>query len=295
MAPTAVQAPAPEASLSVFDRALFKGKVLFATGGGSGLGKDMVLTMMRHGANAVIVGRNAERLAQTAAELEAATGQRCIPAPADVRKLASLNEAAKLTIDTFGKIDFCICGAAGNFLAPLSALSENAFKTVIEIDTIGTFNTYKATIPHIRKSHGAYLHISASLHYKGMVFQAHVSAAKAAVDALNQVIAIEEGPWGVRSNVLVPGPIADTPGMSRLSSLDDPASRKMQVPLGRLGARGDISNAALFLFSPAANYITGTLLVVDGGEQHTRSGTNIFPYPESVLDFESVKKMVPRL
>lgn len=95
--------------------------------------------------------------------------------------------------------------AAGNFLAPISGMSENAFRTVMEIDTIGTYNTLKATLPHVRKTKGAYLHISATLHYSGTPYQAHVSAAKAGIDALSNVIAVEEGPRGVRSNVVAPG------------------------------------------------------------------------------------------
>lgn len=95
--------------------------------------------------------------------------------------------------------------AAGNFLAPISGMSENAFRTVIEIDMIGTYNTLKATLPSVRETKGAYLHISATLHYSGTPYQAHVSAAKAAIDALSNVIAVEEGPRGVRSNVVAPG------------------------------------------------------------------------------------------
>lgn len=90
-------------------------------------------------------------------------------------------------------------------LAPISGLSERAFKTVIDIDLLGTYNTLKATLPAIRESKGSYLHISATLHYRGTPWQAHVSAAKAGVDALNAVIAVEEGPRGVRSNVIAPG------------------------------------------------------------------------------------------
>jgi peroxisomal 2,4-dienoyl-CoA reductase len=90
-------------------------------------------------------------------------------------------------------------------LAPISNLSERAFKTVIDIDLLGTYNTIKATLPHIRRSKGSYIHISATLHYRGTPFQAHVSAAKAGVDALSQVLAVEEGPRGVRSNVIAPG------------------------------------------------------------------------------------------
>lgn len=76
---------------------------------------------------------------------------------------------------------------------------------MIDIDLLGTYNTIKATLPLVRQSHGAYLHISATLHYRGTPWQAHVSAAKAGVDALNQVLAVEEGPKGVRSNVIAPG------------------------------------------------------------------------------------------
>ena len=90
-------------------------------------------------------------------------------------------------------------------LAAIDGLSERAFKTVMEIDLLGTYHTIKATLPHIRESRGSYLHISATLHYRASPYQAHVSAAKAGVDALSAVLAIEEGPRGVRSNVVAPG------------------------------------------------------------------------------------------
>src|ERR1700743_2525107 len=127
-------------------------------------------------------------------------------------------------------------GAAGNFLAPISGLSVNAFRTVIEIDTLGTYNTIKATLPYVRASKGVYVHISATLHYRGTPYQAHVSAAKAAVDALSKVLAVEEGPHGVRSNVIAPGPIEGTEGMDRLSRKREDGSTvtgESYVPLGR--------------------------------------------------------------
>lgn len=103
-------------------------------------------------------------------------------------------------------------GAAGNFLAPISALSSNAFRTVLEIDTLGTYNAIKSTLPYVRQAKGAYIHLSATLHYRATPYQAHVSAAKAGVDALSKVLAVEEGPSGVRSNVIAPGPIGGTEG-----------------------------------------------------------------------------------
>ncbi|GJJ15761.1 hypothetical protein Clacol_010039 [Clathrus columnatus] len=294
-------APPPPSSLAVFREDLFKGKVLFCTGGGSGICKDMTEAVLRHGANAVIVGRKLERLNEAAKELATATGRKVLAVQADVREPKQLQDAVTKTIKEFGRIDFVICGAAGNFLAPIEGLSENAFKTVISIDLLGTYNTVKATLPYIREARGSYIHVSATLHYKGIwdknsqlgvvnqwVFlgiphQAHVSAAKAGVDALSAVIAVEEGPRGVRSNVIAPGPIADTEGVKRL--VQDSIYGKhpgKALPLQRFGEKADISNATVFLFSGAANYITGQIMVVDGGEIHTGLGA-IRSYPEIVL------------
>jgi 2,4-dienoyl-CoA reductase [(3E)-enoyl-CoA-producing], peroxisomal len=124
-------------------------------------------------------------------------------------------------------------------------------------------------------------------------YQVHVSAAKAGIDALSAVLAIEEGPHGVRSNVISPGPIANTEGMSRLSNQKAGSSAFVsQGPVGRLGDVKDIENATVFLFSDAASFITGQILPVDGGWEHLR--TTQLPYPDSVLDpnGETVKAMI---
>ncbi|KIR62462.1 hypothetical protein I312_103200 [Cryptococcus bacillisporus CA1280] len=277
---------------STFKPDIFKGKVLFCTGGRSGICYQIVETMMSLGVDAAIVGRDVKGLEESAKRLEETTGRKCIPAPADVRQPDQLNGAVKRTQDAFGRIDFVICGAAGNFLAPISGLSERAFRTVIEIDLLGTYNTLKATLPLVRSSQGSYVHISATFHYRGVPYQSHVGAAKAGVDALSHSIAVEEGPWGVRSNVIAPGPIAGTMGMDKLGVKGHKIER--EVPLGRLGSTVDIANAAVFLFSPASAWITGSTLVVDGGENHIR--TTMLPYPESLLDPEGVKSLIkPRL
>lgn len=167
---------------------------------------------------------SAKGLEESAGKLSKATGRRCIAASGDVRKPADLEQAVSKTRTELGRIDFVICGAAGNLLvscqtlclsketpadcsslSPIDGLSPNGFKTVIDIDLLGTYNTIKATLPLVRESRGAYLHISATLHYRGTPWQAHVSAAKAGVDALSQALAVEEGPRGVRSNVIAPG------------------------------------------------------------------------------------------
>lgn len=108
---------------------------------------------------------------------------------------------------------------------------------------------------------------SATLHYRGTPYQVHVSAAKAAVDAISNVIAVEEGPRGIRSNVIAPGPIGNTEGMARLTSSLVKDNQNSTLPLGRMGDVKDIANATVFLFSDAASWVTGQVIAVDGGNE----------------------------
>ena len=125
----------------------------------------------------------------------------------------------------------------------------------------------------------------------GTPFQAHVSAAKAGVDALSAVLAVEEGPNGVRSNVIAPGPIQGTEGMVRLAvKTGSGSSNPPEYPAGRFGRISDIENATVFLFSDAAAYITGQALAVDGGTMHISYSK--LPYPMSVINPETVAHMI---
>lgn len=138
----------------------------------------------------------------------------------------------------------------------------------MDIDVLGTFNTIKATMPHLLKSTDArIIYVSATFHYTGMPFQAHVSAAKASVDSLMASTALEYGPRGVQSNVIAPGAIAGTEGMARLGSgkAEDLKALGRAVPLGRMGHVRDIADATVFLFSKAGSYVNGQALAVDGG------------------------------
>lgn len=122
--------------------------------------------------------------------------------------------------------------------------------------------------------------------FVGIPYQVHASAAKAGVDALSAVLAIEEGPNGVRSNVIAPGPTAGTEGLDRLSSKG--SQKRESFPMGREGVIGDVANAGVFLFSDAAAYITGQVLPVDGGTWHLPP--SLVPYPLAVLDPKSFVK-----
>ncbi|KAH8921545.1 NAD(P)-binding protein [Atractiella rhizophila] len=236
-------------------------QVLFCTGGGTGIGYAQVEGMMKHGCDAVILSRRKEVIESAASQLSSSTGRRCIGLQGDVRRPESLKAAVESALKEFGRIDFVIC-AAGNFLSPIEQLSENAFKTVIEIDLLGTYNTLKATLPSLKKTRGSIIATSALLHYLPSPLQAHVSAAKAGIDALIRVVAAEYGPLGIRANTLHPGGIEGTEGMKRLSV--DAALELKRIPIGRVGTLDDMANATIFLFSEAASNITGSALVSDG-------------------------------
>ncbi|EAA32855.1 hypothetical protein GE21DRAFT_5449 [Neurospora crassa] len=283
--------PKSEYLSSVWAPGIFANRVVFVTGGAGTICSAQTRAMVHLGADACIIGRNPEKTEKAAKDIaKVRSGARVIGiGNVDVRNFDNLKAAAERCVKELGAIDFVIAGAAGNFIAPISGLSPNAFKTVIDIDTIGTFNTVKATIPYLIESAarnpnpnpngltgGRIISVSATFHYSGMPLQAHVSAAKAAVDSLMASVSLEYGPYGVTANVIAPGAIEGTEGMERLaSSAVDKKKMTKAVPSGRWGSRRDIADATVYLFSDAGNYVNGTTLVVDGAGWRRQGGNDI--------------------
>ncbi|MFC4427859.1 SDR family oxidoreductase [Deinococcus navajonensis] len=249
---------------STFRPDLLAGKHALITGGGSGINLGIARSFAAHGCAVTLLGRNLEK-AQGAAASIVQSGGRALGVSADVRDFAALEAAAALAVAEFGPLDIVLAGAAGNFPAPVDGISPNGFKTVVDIDLLGTYNTIKAAAPHLRAPGGNVLSISA--YGVPVPMQAHVVAAKAGVDALTQTLAVEWGLRGIRVNAIIPGPIDGTEGMARLAPDEKTRAQFIAtVPLGRFGVPQDIANAALFLVSDAASYVTGTILPVDGGQ-----------------------------
>ncbi|KAK6170008.1 hypothetical protein SNE40_018505 [Patella caerulea] len=250
----------------VFNPDILRDKVVFITGGGSGICFTITEVFLRHQCDAVIVGRNVERLRKSADTLIKATGRRCLYYQVDVRKPQDILNAIDETLKVYGRIDFLINGAAGNFLCPLESMSYNAFKTVMEIDTLGTFNTSKAMYERYFKNNGGVIiNITATLHYRGQALQAHVGSAKAAIETLTRHMALEWGPDRIRVMCVAPGPIADTEGMRRLAGGVLPEALTQRIPIQRIGERVEIGNVCLFLVTSMAELLTGTVVVADGG------------------------------
>jgi peroxisomal 2,4-dienoyl-CoA reductase len=252
--------------LDVFAPNVLAGHVALVTGGGTGICRGIAEAYARFGADVCIVSRKQDVLDTTSAELSAATGRKVMGVAADVRDPDAIKNAVAQTIERFGKLDTLVNGAAGNFLAPAAALSPNGFKTVLDIDLAGTFNASRAAFEALQKSgNGLVLNISATLHYHGTPLQIHASAAKAGVDAVTKNLAVEWGQFGIRACGIAPGPIGDTEGMRRLAPPDIAKKATALIPAGRFGTIAEIAAAAVFLRSHAAAYVTGHIMVVDGG------------------------------
>ena len=257
----------------MFPSDLFEGQVVFVTGGGSGINLGIARSFAALGADLAICGRSAERLQGAVRELEG-LGARVVAEPADVRDYEALVRVLDVVRRDLGPVNHLVCGAAGNFPCPAEDLSAGGFKAVVDIDLLGSFNASRAAFEQLRETRGTILFISAGQAFVPYALQAHVGAAKAGVDHLMRNLALEWGRHGIRCNSVAPGPIEGTEGMRRLGP-EDPALHDRlcaAIPLGRYGTVDEIGNAAVFLASPLASYITGALLVVDGGQNLPGSG-----------------------
>jgi NAD(P)-dependent dehydrogenase (short-subunit alcohol dehydrogenase family) len=244
---------------------LFAGKTVFITGGSSGINLGVAKNFAALGAQVAICGRTQEKLDTAATELRALGATVC-PIVADVRDFAALEAAFARSRADLGPMDVLVCGAAGNFLAPAEKLSANGFKTVIDIDLLGAFNASRAAFEQLKETQGAIIYISAGMAYMPHAFQVHVGAAKAGIDMLMRNLALEWGRYGIRTNSIVPGPIEGTEGMKRLLSAERYEEFVNAIPLRRMGTVDDIGQSAVFLASPLASYISGCVMVCDGGQ-----------------------------
>ncbi len=258
--------------MNIFAPGLLSGKNAFVAGGTSGINLAIAEAYARAGARVAVLSRRQDKVDAAVAALSR-HGPACGYA-ADVRDYAAVQQALAAFGGEAGPIDVVVSGAAGNFVAPATSISSNGFRAVIEIDLLGTFHVLRASFDLLRKPGASLISISAPQSTAVSFGQAHVAAAKAGVDMLTRSLAVEWGALGVRVNAIVPGPIEDTEGMTRLAP--NAAIRQAferSVPLGGFGTKEDVANLALFLASPGARYMTGTITYCDGGQVLTMGGT----------------------
>ena len=253
-----------------FRPALFREKIAVVTGGGTGIGLAIAAELRQLDANVVICSRKIDHLQKGQEELEKITSKgRVEHVVCNIREEESIAAAVQYIMDRFGRIDYLVNNAGGQFVAPALALSRRGFTAVIETNLIGTFLMSKAVVEKAMQPQqsGAMVNIIAQVE-NGIPLMAHTGAARAGVENLTKTLAFEWSTLGIRVNAVAPGVIASSglenyPEETRNTILKS----EQKLPARRLGTPEDIAAAVVFLLSPAANFITGTTLCVDGGER----------------------------
>ncbi len=271
----------------MFQAGLLKDKTFVITGGGTGLGAAMAKRCAELGARCVLLGRRKEKLDEIALQIERAGGKASAHS-CDVRDFSAVQEVAARV----GQADGLVNNAAGNFLAAAEDLSSNGFKAVVDIVLNGTFHCTSAFGRRMIESGkgGAIVNIVTTYAWTGSAFVLPSACAKAGVLALTRSLAVEWAAYGIRVNAIAPGPVPTEGAFSRL--LPDPSLEEMarnRVPLKRFGTPREIADAAVYLLSDGAAYVTGDCLTVDGGEWLRNGGE--FSWATD-FDRENLKQML---
>lgn len=301
---------------SPFRDDILNGKVVVITGGATGIGYGIAEMFGKHGCKVAIMSRRREVIDAAVAKLTQ-DGITAFGTTVDVRDparcIAAVNEAAA----HFGRVDYLVNNAAGNFMTSSENLTPNGLATVLGIDLQGCFHMSKAALPHLKKTGvetgAVIINITAFLQDMVTPFQMHAASAKAGIDVMTNTMGVEWAEYGIRTIGLAPGGIAGTvggPGGRVFGNNENKAStqeiggakgvdadfgepsatklRKEGVPAGRFGRVEDVSLAALFMCTDAAGWVTATRLVIDGGSIHR---VNNFVEMKNMINRKSAKQI----
>lgn len=256
---------------SVLREGLFAGRTVIVTGGGRGIGRVIARRFGELEANVVVAGRHVETLSEARAEIEGDGGV-CLPHVTDIREVEQVEGLVAATIERFGRIDFLINNAGGQFPARPSAISDRGWRSVVDLNLNGTWNMLSRVGPHLTaQQFGAVVNI---VHVytldRGAPAFAHSGAARAGVVNLTRTLAGYWARHNVTVNALAPGSIA-TEGLrereyAKLETPDYEPLQLQDIPAHRLGDPEEVAEICAFLCSPAARYINGAVIVADGGQ-----------------------------
>jgi NAD(P)-dependent dehydrogenase (short-subunit alcohol dehydrogenase family) len=254
----------------MFQTDLLKGRAIFLSGGGSGLGRSMAMAFSQLGARMFLIGRREEPLKETCAEIHQLGGAAAF-VTCDVREFAAVDAAFAAAEEQFGEIDSLVNNAAGNFMARTEKLSPNAFNSVVGIVLNGTFHCTQAFARRriAKKRGGNILNITTTYAAAncGSGYVVPSACAKAGVLAMTTSLAVEWAKYHIRVNAIAPGPFPTEGAWSRLipsKQFEEHAINKH--PMKRFGKHEELTNLAAFLLSAMSEYINGECVVIDGGQ-----------------------------
>ena len=274
---------------SVFAHGLFACRTIVVTGGGSGIGRCTAHELAALGAHVVLVGRNAEKLQATATEIEADGGDASFHV-CDIRNEAAVQAMVASIVAARGQIDGLVNNAGGQYITPLEKISAKGWQAVIDTNLTGGFLVARECYLQSMQAHGgAVVNIVADI-WGSMPGMGHSGAARAGMVSFTETAAVEWAKSGVRVNAVAPGYIASS-GMDHYPPEAGPMLREMAqtVPLGRFGTEAETAAGIVFLLSPAASFISGTVLRIDGARPQVRMGWGQVAAPLEAQQREAVR------
>jgi len=260
-----------QAPLDTFATDLFRGRVALVTGGGRGIGREIALAFAGLGADVAIASRNADNLRATAAEIEG-LGGRCLAVPTNIRDPAAVDALTARSLDAFGHVDFLINNAGGQFPARPFDISDNGWRSVVDLNLNGTWNVCQRLGRHmVERGFGSIVNIVHVYSFdRGAPPFAHSGAARAGVVNLTRTLAYYWARKGVTVNALAPGSVATAGLREEEYAHAEVADYEQQaiedIPTHRLGEASEVAATCAFLCSPAARYVNGAQLIADGGQ-----------------------------
>ena len=243
-----------------------KNRVAIVTGASRGLGREMATALAQAGAGLVIGSRNHEAITDAAEQISQATGQKVIAARLDVTERTSVEGLVGLAIREFGKVDIMVNNAGINIRAPIDRISDEDWHLIQQVNVTGVFYCCRAVTPHMVKAgYGRIINIGSALSLVGLRQRFSYTASKGAVVQMTRTLAVELAESGVTVNCICPGPFATEINRPVMENPKLEASLLANVPMKRWGKLDEIKAPVLFLAGPAAGYVTGAVITVDGG------------------------------
>mmetsp|Transcript_943 Transcript_943/g.1498 ORF Transcript_943/g.1498 Transcript_943/m.1498 type:complete len:293 (+) Transcript_943:482-1360(+) len=277
---------------SVFRDGLHRGRVALVTGGGTGIGFSIAKELQALGCNVVIASRKLDKLEGSCKLLEEnrQSGWGDVAyVGCDIRKEDQVEKMVEFVLDRFGRLDYLVNNAGGQFPSPAASISPNGWRTVVDLNLNGTFLTSRAVYNRWMCEHGGSIVNIIACHHNGFPIMAHTGAARAGVKNLTESLALEWASEGVRVNAVAPGIVYSRSAAEHYEKIDSELGANVledqapYIPARRCASTEEISSTVVFLLSPGAAYITGTEVKVDGG--FTLYGQGSYTLPEECTNY----------